>query len=425
MFLRTLPAIRTRCAQVHHLAEKGALQYFDYNPACLDDVIEFCASIIERDFATAFDTIPPHGRWRHLDAGHPRIALLLRTWSAAGVSTTEQCKRLLDLFLVSVLLDAGAGNVWTYTEPGTGRTFSRSEGLGVASLHMFRAGVFSGCEDQPCRVDAQGLAGITTDKVAEAMQVNAANPMVGLDGRVALLVRLGGALASNPQFFGEDARPGNMLDFLETQSKLKGATRHIHIATLWTVLIDGLSAIWPSRHTLDGVPLGDVWPCPALALAQPGRPESEALVPFHKLTGWTAYSLIEPIQTLLGWKFEGVEDMTGLPEYRNGGLLIDFGVLTLRPGTLSPEYYPEETSTGIPRLPPSHPAIVEWRAMTVIELDRIADGLRRKFNLAPEQLTLAQVLESATWKGGREIAKKLRPETGGPPIDIVSDGTVF
>lgn len=57
--------------------------------------------------------------------------------------------------------------------------------------------------------------------------------------------------------------------------------------------------------------------------------------------------------------------------------------------------------------------------------DRIADGLRRQFNLDKHTLTLAQVLESATWKGGREIARTMRPETGGPPIDIISDGTVF
>lgn len=100
----------------------------------------------------------------------------------------------------------------------------------------------------------------------------------------------------------------------------------MHIAALWSVLIDGLSPIWPSRLTLDGLPLGDVWPCPALALSlsrgQPGgQSESEsedALVPFHKLTGWISYSLIEPIQKLLGWTFDGMEDMTGLPEYRNG-----------------------------------------------------------------------------------------------------------
>ena len=122
---------------------------------------------------------------------------------------------------------------------------------------------------------------------------------------------------------------------------------------------------------------------------------------------------------------------------------MDFGVLTLKPGVLPQSLYPDPNS-GIPRLLPSHPAIVEWRAMTVIELyvhcmphsnghsklticqsDRIADAIRAKLGVAKTQLTLAQVLESATWKGGREIAKQKRPTTGGPPIEIESDGTVF
>ena len=65
----------------------------------------------------------------------------------------EICRRLIDLFLVSVLLDAGAGNVWSFEEPGTNMKFNRSEGLGVASFHMFREGFFSGSDKQPCRVD--------------------------------------------------------------------------------------------------------------------------------------------------------------------------------------------------------------------------------------------------------------------------------
>lgn len=91
----------------------------------------------------------------------------------------------------------------------------------------------------------------------------------------------------------------------------------MHIFSLWGVLIEGLSPIWPAtRTTLGGVALGDVWPCRALkagALA-----EGDDLVPFHKLTGWITYSLVEPIEKVLGWRFEGVEHMTGLPEYRNG-----------------------------------------------------------------------------------------------------------
>lgn len=58
--------------------------------------------------------------------------------------------------------------------------------------------------------------------------------------------------------------------------------------------------------------------------------------------------------------------------------------------------------------------------------DRVAALIRRKAGVASEApLTLAQILESATWKGGREIAKRKRPGTGGPPIEIESDGTVF
>jgi hypothetical protein len=57
--------------------------------------------------------------------------------------------------------------------------------------------------------------------------------------------------------------------------------------------------------------------------------------------------------------------------------------------------------------------------------DRIADLIRSQLNLSSSDLTLAQVLEGATWKGGRETAKLKRPETGGPPIEIDSDGTIF
>ncbi|KAJ3519013.1 hypothetical protein NMY22_g13394 [Coprinellus aureogranulatus] len=112
--------------------------------------------------------------------------------------------------------------------------------------------------------------------------------------------------------------------------------------------------------------------------------------------------------------------MTGLPEYRNGGLLVDTGVLSLKEGAL-----PIDPKSGLPHAVPSHPAIVEWRAMTVIELDRLAAAIRKALNVTEDQLTLAQILESATWNGGREIAKRKRPSTGGPPIEIDSDGTVF
>ncbi|KAF8148439.1 hypothetical protein B0H34DRAFT_668631 [Crassisporium funariophilum] len=422
-YLRTLPAIRERCGRVHDLAKKGKLDYFEYHPEKEDEVATFCIEIMKRDYGENFTSIHPHGRWRHLDAGIERVQPLIEKWATHPTNVPDQkeeARRMVDLFLVSVLLDAGAGNKWKYTESHSGQTFSRSEGLGVASVHMFESGLFSSDPQQPHRVDALGLERITPEKTAAAMQVSESNPMVGIEGRTSLLFNLSKALKSSPHFFGSDGRPGNIVDFLETESKVDGGTRTVPLAALWHALIEGLNPIWPSRLSLGGISLGDVWPCTSLKASIASPIEGDDLVPFHKLTGWLTYSLIEVLEKHLKWRVHGVEDMTGLPEYRNGGLLVDLGVLTLKPDAL-----PKDPKSGLPHAVPSHPAIVEWRAMTVIELDRIADLIRSKLGLSPSQLTLAQVLEGATWKGGREIAKLKRPETGGPPIEIESDGTIF
>lgn len=188
-YLRTLPAIRERCLALYDLATQDKLLYFDYHPEKEADVVDFCLDIIKvrfvsnirktfsdlnRETTTLIPTtyaslslpclslnknhlsqIQPHGRWRHLDAGLPRIQPLLTTWSHLQIDIKEQSRRLIDLFLISVLLDAGAGNTWKYIEPGTNKTFNRSEGLGVASAHMFQSGFFSGVEGEPCRVDGE------------------------------------------------------------------------------------------------------------------------------------------------------------------------------------------------------------------------------------------------------------------------------
>ncbi|KAG6837784.1 hypothetical protein H0H93_001711 [Arthromyces matolae] len=456
-YLRTLPAIRERCGRVYELAKQSKLQYFDYHPEKEADVTKFCTEIMKvpnlqemqrsPDLGFTFNSeimdrtsvpfIDPHGRWRHLDAGVERVLPLIDKWHAKELHTDprEDVKRVIDLFVVSVLLDAGAGNQWSFYEESSGLRFSRSEGLGVASVHMFEQGLFSSDPNQPFRVDATGLAEVTVERIAEAMQVNESNPMVGLKGRTSLLTGLSTALKASPRFFGDEGRPGNMiglspffsiqlvpsysLDFLESGSRInEEGKRVVSISALWHTLIEGLNPIWPSRIQLAGKPLGDVWHC--TVLSTPDQSEGDDLVAFHKLTSWLTYSIVEALQKVAKWKIDGLEDLTGLPEYRNGGLLVDLGVLTLKAGML-----PIDPKSGLPKVAPSHPAIVEWRAMTVIELDRIAEAIRETLGLTTEQLTLAQVLEGATWKGGREIAKEMRPQTGGPPIEIESDGTVF
>ena len=109
-------------------------------------------------------------------------------------------------------------------------------------------------------------------------------------------------------------------DFLESESRMDGTQRVVPLAAIWHCLIEGLNPIWPSRIQLGGVSLGDVWPC--TALKSESTPQGDDLVPFHKLTMWITYSIIEVFQRVANWRVEGLEDMTGLPEYRNGTQIL-------------------------------------------------------------------------------------------------------
>lgn len=133
----------------------------------------------------------------------------MASWPST-VDNQERTRRLLDLFLVSVLLDAGAGTKWQYKSKETGKIYRRSEGLAVASLEMFKAGTFSSNPNEPCQVDSAGLRKLDVAHIARGLQVTDANPIAGLEGRTSLLQRLAGAL-QNQEVFGLEARPGNMI----------------------------------------------------------------------------------------------------------------------------------------------------------------------------------------------------------------------
>lgn len=165
---------------------------------------------LQRDFEGDYASIPPHGRWQHFEVGgRPRVTQLLQSWPTS-IDNQERARRLIDLFLVSVLLDAGAGTKWSYKSKESGKVYSRSEGLAVASLEMFKAGAFSSDPSQPHQVDAAGLNKVTVETLAKGMQVSETNPMSGLEGRAGLLIRLACAL-QNTEIFGVDGRPGNMI----------------------------------------------------------------------------------------------------------------------------------------------------------------------------------------------------------------------
>jgi len=133
----------------------------------------------------------------------------MASWPST-VDAQERTRRLIDLFLVSVLLDAGAGTKWQYRSKESGKIYRRSEGLAVASLEMFKAGVFSSNPEEPCQVDSTGLKKLDVKTMARGLQVTEENTIDGLQGRTGLLMRLADAL-QNQEIFGLEARPGNML----------------------------------------------------------------------------------------------------------------------------------------------------------------------------------------------------------------------
>jgi hypothetical protein len=341
------------------------------------------------------------------------------------VDAQERCRRLLDLFLVSVLLDAGAGTKWQYKSKENGKIYSRSEGLAVASLEMFKIGMFSSNADEPCQVDSKGLRSIDVATMAKGLQVSESNPIAGLEGRTGLLTRLADAL-ENEEVFGNAQRPGNMLNWLlEHPTTQVSSVPIILLPTFWDLLMDALGPIWPAtRTTIEGRTLGDAWHLQILSSIH----DWESIVPFHKLTQWLCYSLMVPLQKILNVHFAGADLMTGLPEYRNGGLLVDTGLLTLKEEDMKRglEAYKQAMPVGasevVPLFTTDDDVIVEWRAVTVGFLDELLAEVNKVLGA---QLSLAQMLEAGTWKGGRELAAVSRPVTKEPPIMIVSDGTVF
>ncbi|MFW5330581.1 URC4/urg3 family protein [Hydrogenophaga sp. ZJX-1] len=399
--LRSTAAVRERAQQLLARARAGASDAFAVDDAALSVAARSVAELTRQRFPDG--RIPYHSRWRHFEAGGVDRAGQLDAL-LGPVDAATRARAQIDLALVSVLLDAGAGPQWVYRETASGQDFSRSEGLGVASFHAFTAGLFSGDPLQPLRVDAAGLAALSTGRLGEAFQVSESNPLVGLEGRTELLRRLGVVLASRQDVYGPAGRPGALYDaMLPGTDTVRTMAAH----DLLVLLLDTLSAIWPAQNAIDGQPLGDCWPHPALD----GEGLTAGWMPFHKLSQWLTYSLLEPFEWS-GVRVTGLDALTGLPEYRNGGLLIDAGVL--RP-------LPDDWATR--RWSAGDAFIVEWRALTVALLDELAPLVRAELGLSAQQMPLACVLEGGTWAAGRALAQRLR--NGLPPLNIVSDGTVF
>jgi Protein of unknown function (DUF1688) len=401
--LLSAQAVRARAHCMLALGLEGRLPNFRVNLTLLDSTAERVIATTRKAYPSL--EIPFHSRWRHFVVdGVDRFAEIAKT--ACWKDRAARARAAFDLAIISVFLDAGAGTQWRYIDPVSGKAIGRSEGLALASLDMFTRGAFSLDPTDPLRVDAAVLAKLSPEKLSVGFQATGNNPLVGIEGRAALLRTLGTLAADNPKVFARNdtPRPGGLFDDLAAN-----ANGHaIAAPEILSTLLHQLGPIWPSRITLGGVALGDCWRHPAMTSSD----ATSGLVPIHKLSQWLAYSLIEPLEQA-GFKVADIDGLTGLAEYRNGGLFVDSGVLILRDQIEATRQH--DVGSAL---------VVEWRALTVALLDRLGEAIREKMNANAPELPLAKILEGGTWATGRALARERRAD-GSPPILVASDGTVF
>jgi len=198
----------------------------------------------------------------------------------------------------------------------------------------------------------------------------------------------------------------------------------LDILVFWDILQALLIPCWPKdRTSINGRPLGDAWPLSTLKAHSPfsNTDVTNYIQPFHKLTQWLAYSLMVPFQRILHLEWTNTDALTALPEYRNGGLFVDLGVLTLKKEALDRGL--QASGGPLPIFKAGDDVVVEWRAMTLVLVDKLYGMVLERMDGV--HLSMAQLLEAGTWKSGREMAAKKRPESKSSPIIIESDGTVF
>jgi hypothetical protein len=401
--LLTPEAVRERCETVFEFAVRGETRYFALDLDRLDVAADLVVDEIRRNYPAG--NVPFHSRWRHFELGGRN--LWREMLKAHGPASPDDVARTrIDLAMVSVLLDAGVGPDWKYHDAATGLVLGRSEGLALASLRFFESGGLSANPERDLlRVDQAPLGRLTVDALAAAFQVSTKNPLLGLDARVRLLNNLGRAIGESPVFARNGvARPGHLFDDLRARAE----NGTIPARLILTTLLEQLGSIWPTARRIGRVTIADAGDYSLLRRDD----DTDRIVPFHKLSQWLSYSLIEPFVDA-GFTVADPDALTGLAEYRNGGLLIDTGVLRLKDPA-------ERDATHAP----TDELIVEWRALTVALLDRLAATVRAKMGVEPNALPLAAVLQGGTWSAGRRLAADLRP-SGSPPLKIATDGTLF
>lgn len=395
--LQSAFGVRSSAKRLFDYVANGHSAHFTLDMSRLSNVVDAVADVTLAQYPDL--NVPFHSRLGHFGAGGINRLNDLES-RLADESPDTRRRALVDLIVTSVLLDAGAGPHWRYKEQATGHEVGRSEGLAVASYWCFMHGGFSSDPQLPLRADALGLTRVTKEGLEASFQVHQNNPLVGVEGRVQLLRRLGSELAQAANVapaatHAGGARPSDVLTLIPI---VDGCARANDVLV---AVLRAFGGVWPGRETFQGVNLGDVW-----THSQLGH------IAFHKLSQWLSYSLCDALQRT-GVVVTGLDELTGLAEYRNGGLFLDLGVIVPKsPGLLNVTH-----AVG-------SDVVIEWRALTVALLDLTAAALRQRWGKTAEQLPLVKVLEGGTWHAGRKLAAELRADASSP-LSVHSDGTVF
>lgn len=408
--LRSPQAIRERCGQLLDRARAGRSDWFDVDESALSRLVAATCealtgrqSVLARHLRPAARTLhlPLPSCWRLLEAGgvdrRGQLAAQL-----AHLPAGEQTHAWLDLATLLVLLEAVPDALgpaaeaatglrapsatvrslaaipgrWRYTESATGQRLEGPAGLAVAGFHGFIAGFFSSRPDRPCQIDARGLRALVTERLAQALQLSSANPLPGLAERAVALRRLGERLAEQPEIFGEEGRPGALLDLLEIPYALGlPPTGDLAAADLLAQLLMSLSGLGPETSEAGGWALGDAWRHEAVR----GPGASGGWVPFHTLAQRLTLSLLEPF-AWAGVQVGGLSLLTGPADARHGRLMLARGLLRLRD---------PQTAGQVWRL--GDEPVVEWRALTLSLQEELVSQARQRLGLDADRLPVARL----------------------------------
>lgn len=366
----------------------------------------------------------------------------------AELPPAERVRARVDLAVISALLDTDPGAAWAYREGKTGaaalpatalpaarasrdellaaldraaagpalaqtaaatadadaRRLSGAQGLAVASLHAFMAGAFSATPGQPGRVDAAALRQVDAAALRGVFQAGSANALTGLEGRAALLVRLGQVLQHESERDGVPARPALLLDRLTAH----GARTALSAPEILHTVLQTFAPLWSTGATVLGVAAGDVWPH---RFAGGDDPATRGWVPLHARAQGVCLALLPPLQAA-GIAVSALAALTAVSGHDSGGLLLDAGVL-----------HPRTTQALARVWKPGDEFVVEWRALTVTLLDELAAQVRTELGPDAAPLALAGALGAGIAAAGRALAVERRG--GEPALRIDGDGMLF